>query len=63
VWTKIKIVVSGITSQLYVHDAEQPCLIVNDLKLGNTRGKIALWVGAGSELHIASLVIRSLNED
>ena len=31
-WTKMKIVVSGTTARLYVNGAEQPCLIVNDLK-------------------------------
>jgi hypothetical protein len=38
-WTHVKIVVSGTHAQLYVNGAAQPCLIVNDLKLGKTRGK------------------------
>jgi hypothetical protein len=42
-WTKMKIVVSGSKAQLYVNGADQPCLVVNDLKLGDTRGQIALW--------------------
>lgn len=41
-WTRIKIVVSGIKAQLYVDGAAQPCLIVNDLKLGETHGQVAL---------------------
>jgi hypothetical protein len=48
-WTKIRIVVSGTQAQLYVHGAEQPVLIVNDLKHGASRGKIALWIGQGTE--------------
>ena len=36
-WTTIKIVVSGIHAQLFVNRAEQPCLIVNDLKLESGR--------------------------
>src|SRR5688572_33379506 len=43
-WTKVKIVVSGVQAQLYVNGAEQPCLIVNDLKLGHIEGLIALWI-------------------
>jgi hypothetical protein len=58
IWTKIKIVVSGVTAQLYVHDADQPCLIVNDLKLGETRGQIALWIGSGTEGYFSEVVIR-----
>jgi hypothetical protein len=37
-WTKIKIIVSGVRAQLFVNGADQPCLIVNDLKLGETQG-------------------------
>ena len=50
-WTKIRIVVSGTQAQLYVHGAEQPVLIVNDLKHGAVRGKIALWIGQGTEAY------------
>src|SRR5262249_35728307 len=32
VWTKVKIEVRGERARLYVHDQEQPTLIVNDLK-------------------------------
>jgi hypothetical protein len=56
-WTKIKIAVSGIRAQLFVNGAEQPCLIVNDLKLGETEGQIALWVGAGTEAHFSKLTV------
>jgi hypothetical protein len=58
VWTPIKIVVSGIQAQLYVNRAEQPCLVVNDLKLGKTRGQIALWIGAGTEAYFSTVVVR-----
>jgi hypothetical protein len=54
-WTKIKIVVSGASAQLYVGGAEQPCLIVNDLKLGETSGAIALWIGFGTEAHFSEI--------
>jgi hypothetical protein len=62
-WTKIKIVVSGERAQLYAHDAEQPCLIVNDLKRGATQGQIALWVGSGTDAYFAGLTITPARGD
>jgi hypothetical protein len=56
-WTRYKIVVKGTRAELYVHDATQPCLIVNDLKLGDVAGAIALWVGPGTEAHFANLKV------
>lgn len=44
-WTHVRIVVDGVRARLYVGASDQPCLIVNDLKLGPTRGAIALWNG------------------
>jgi hypothetical protein len=56
-WTRIKIVVSGIRAELYINGAEQPCLIVNDLKLGEAQGQIALWVGGGTEAYFSELKV------
>ena len=55
VWTKFRIVVDGTKARLYVHDAAQPCLIVNDLKLGDSEGAVALWVGPGTEGYFSAL--------
>jgi hypothetical protein len=57
-WTPIKIVVSGAKAQLYVNGAEQPCLIVNDLKLGETQGQIALWIGGGTEAYFSKVTVK-----
>jgi hypothetical protein len=57
VWTKYRIVVEGTKARLYVHDAAQPCLIVNDLKLGDSEGAVALWVGPGTEGYFTNLKI------
>jgi hypothetical protein len=62
-WTRIKIVASGGRAQLYVHDAEQPCLVVNDLKFGATAGQVALWVGSGSDGYFSSLAITPSGDD
>jgi hypothetical protein len=57
IWTKYKIEVEGRKARLYVHGAEQPCLIVNDLKLEPRAGGVALWVGPGTEGYFSNLKI------
>ena len=57
VWTKYRIEVDGRKARLYVHGAEQPVLIVNDLKLDPREGGVALWVGPGTEGYFANLKI------
>jgi hypothetical protein len=54
-WTKLKIEVRGGKARLYVHDAPQPVLIVNDLRHGQSQGQIALWIGPGTVAHFANL--------
>ncbi len=54
-WTKIKVEVSGVKARLYVNGAPQPVLVVNDLKLGDSRGALALWIGVGTEAYFANL--------
>jgi hypothetical protein len=54
-WTKIKIEVSGSKARLYVNGATQPTLIVNDLKHGESRGKIALWARVSSDAYFSNL--------
>jgi len=57
VWTRYKVEVDGPKARLYVHGAEQPCLIVNDLKLEPRAGGVALWVGPGTEGYFSNLRI------
>ena len=57
VWTKYRIEVEGRKARLYVHGAEQPCLIVDDLKLEPGAGGVALWVGPGTEGYFSNLKI------
>jgi hypothetical protein len=56
-WTKFKIEVQGRKARLYVHAADQPCLIVNDLKLDPHEGGVALWVGPSTEGYFSNLNI------
>ena len=58
VWTRYRITVEGTKARLYVHGAEQPCLIVNDLKLGDATGGVALWIGPGTEGYFTGLEIK-----
>jgi hypothetical protein len=57
VWTRMKIVVSGTKASLYVNGAQQPCLIVNDLKLGETHGQIALWAHWSTDGYFSNLAV------
>ena len=61
VWTKVRITVEGTKARLYVHGAAQPCLIVNDLKLGDSSGGVALWIGPGTEGYFSGLKIQAAN--
>ena len=56
-WTQVRIVVRGTTARLFVHGAAQPCLIVNDLKLGDASGAVVLWIGPGTEGYFRALAV------
>ncbi len=54
----MKISVDGTKAQLYINGAEQPCLIVNDLKLGETHGQIMLWAYGTTDAYFSNLTLR-----
>jgi hypothetical protein len=56
-WTKLRVVVHGMRARVYINDASQPCLIVNDLKRGDTHGRIGLWIGPDAEAYFTDLVV------
>jgi hypothetical protein len=56
-WTRVKIDVRGEKARLYVNGVEQPTLLVNDLKQGQSKGAIALWIGPGTVAHFANVRI------
>ena len=58
-WTRCRVVVDGTTARLFVHGAEQPALVVTDLKLGDSTGGVALWIGPGTEGYFTGLTVRS----
>ena len=49
----------GTTQRLYVNGAKQACLVVNDLKHGESRGQIALWTRISSEAYFANLQVET----
>jgi hypothetical protein len=56
-WTRIKARVAGTTARLYVNGAPEPCLVVNDLKLGLAHGNVALWVGSDTVAYFSNLAV------
>jgi hypothetical protein len=57
-WITLRIEVKDEKARLYIDNAQQPCLIVNDLKHGpNTSGAVALWVDMGTEGYFSDLKI------
>jgi hypothetical protein len=56
-WTTMRIVVSGTTAHLYINGAEQPSLIVNDLKHGAGAGQIALWAHVETDAFFGTIAI------
>lgn len=58
-WTRYRVTVEGTKARLYVNGAVQPCLIVNDLKRGDSTGGVALWIGPGTEGYFTGLKIQA----
>lgn len=56
-WTKVRIEVEGAQARLFVHGAEQPALVVEELLGASGTGSIALWIGEGTEAHFRDLRI------
>lgn len=58
-WTQVRIEITDQQARLYVHGDEQPSLIVKDLKSGNDRGAIALWIGPGTDAYFRNMKVTS----
>ena len=57
-WIPVKIVVDGEKARIHVNGAEQPTLIVNDVKSGaDATGKVALWLEGSTVAHYRNLRI------
>jgi len=61
-WIRVKIEVKDDTAKFYINGAEQPTLIVNDLKQGkDQRGSVGLWIGPGTLGHFTDVSIKKLD--
>ncbi|MEQ1894014.1 MAG: hypothetical protein ABL998_15845, partial [Planctomycetota bacterium] len=58
-WTHLRLEVAGEKARLFVNGAAQPCLIVNDLKHGTSRGQLALWTRISCEAYFADLRVEA----
>ena len=58
VWIHLRVEVAGTKARVYVNGASQPALIVNDLKLGDTHGAIALWSHTYTDGYFANLLVK-----
>lgn len=56
-WTRLKIEVDGEKARLYVNGAEQPSLIINDVKRAGKGGSIALWTEPSTDAYFRNLVV------
>ena len=57
-WIQVRIVVDGEQARLHVNGAEQPTLVVNDVKSGpEATGKVALWLEGSTVAHYRNLKV------
>ena len=60
-WTHIKVIIEDDSAEIYVHGSTQPTMIVNKLLGTKKSGKLALWVGPGTDAYFANLKITKTN--
>lgn len=56
-WFHVKVVVAGEKAEVFVNDAESPCLVVEDLKHGVSQGSVGVWCGNTSPGTFANLTV------
>jgi len=58
-WFHVRIEVSGLTARVFVNNDSEPCLVIDELLNGVSRGAIGLWVGNTSPGTFANLRVTS----
>ena len=56
----MKLDIRGVKLRLFINDAPEPCLVVNDLKLGEVSGAVGLWIGPATRAYFRNLRITGL---
>ena len=51
-WTKVKNVVKDKSAKMFVNESNEPCLVVNDLKLESHQGAVAIWMHSTTEAFV-----------
>ncbi len=59
-WFHLKAVVTGVVLKVYVNKSETPCLVVNNLKQGVSRGSVGLMIGNTSGGTFANFSVKAL---
>jgi len=57
-WFHVRVAVTGAQATLWVRDMEKPALVMDDLKSGRDKGRVAIWVLTG-ETYYSNFTIRS----
>ena len=57
-WIHFRLEIDGKIALLYLNHSDHPVFIVNDLKLGEGTGRIALWVGPGTEAYFSEITVK-----
>jgi NADH:ubiquinone oxidoreductase subunit len=60
-WFHLRLEVAGAQAKLYVKDMDKPALMMNDLKSGIQKGKVALFVLAG-QTYSSNFAIRTMSD-
>lgn len=58
-WFDVRVLVKGTRAEVYVNRETSPCLVVEDLKHGNSVGSVGFYVDSGKEGWFADLSIAS----
>ena len=57
-WAHVKLDVRGEKLRVHVNGAEQPTLVVNDMKMGaDASGRVGLWINGSTVAHFSNLKI------
>lgn len=56
-WFHVKVVVAGEKAEVFVNNAQMPCLVVEHLKHGISQGSVGVWCGNTSAGTFANLTV------
>jgi nitroreductase len=57
-WFHVKVAVKGHKAEVFVNNADSPCLVIDDLKHGISQGSVGVWCGNTSAGTFANLTVK-----